>query len=266
MNGLVEGRIYRTAALAAAVAAAALAAGPAAYADETDAKNLLMAMSEYLGAQDRIAFSFVSDLEVVTNDLQKIAFVSSGTVRLERPDKIHATRTGGFTAMEVFYDGSSLTVLDSLENVYAEVAVAGTLDELIDTLRAEHQVHAPGADLLFSNVYDQLMPAVTDVKDLGRGIINGVECDHLAFRTDQVDWQIWIAAGDEPYPCRYVITSKLVVQAPEYRVDVSDWQAGVAFDQHEFVFTNQSGAQQVAPEELTRIDELPNLAATGGRQ
>jgi hypothetical protein len=46
-----------------------------------------------------------------------------------------------------------------------------------------------------SNVYDQLMPEVVDAKDLGSGVIGGVECDHLAFRTKEVDWQIWIAEG-----------------------------------------------------------------------
>ena len=52
------------------------------------------------------------------------------------------------------------------------------------------------------------MTDVTDVKDLGSGVIGGKECDHLAFRAKDTDWQIWIAQGDEPYPCRYVITSK----------------------------------------------------------
>ena len=58
------------------------------------------------------------------------------------------------------------------------------------------------------------MADVIDVKDLGSGVIGGVECDHLAFRTKEVDWQIWIAQGNRPYPCRYVITSSKVAQAP----------------------------------------------------
>jgi hypothetical protein len=48
----------------------------------------------------------------------------------------------------------------------------------------------------------ELLPLVTDAKYLGTGIIGGVECDHLAFRDADVDWQIWIATGDRPYPCR----------------------------------------------------------------
>jgi hypothetical protein len=49
-----------------------------------------------------------------------------------------------------------------------------------------------------SDAYSQLMAEVTDTKDLGSGVIDGVECDHLAFRTEQADWQIWIAQGSRP--------------------------------------------------------------------
>jgi hypothetical protein len=60
------------------------------------------------------------------------------------------------------------------------------------------------------------MPQVIDTKDLGSGVIGGVEYDHLAFRTNEVDWQIWIAQGARPYPCRYVSTSKLVDDGPPW--------------------------------------------------
>ena len=74
--------------------------------------------------------------------------------------------------------------------------LSGTIDHLVDELRDKYHRPVPGADLLLSNVYEQLMPGVTNVKDLGSGVIGGIECDHLAFRTEEVDWQIWIAQGD----------------------------------------------------------------------
>ena len=49
---------------------------------------------------------------------------------------------------------------------------------------------------------------VTDVKDLGSGVINGVECDYLAFRTEDVDWQIWVEDGERALPRKVVITFK----------------------------------------------------------
>ena len=107
-----------------------------------------------------------------------------------------------------------------------QVDIPGTLDHLVDELRDKYQRPVPGADLLLSNVYDELMRDVIDVKDLGSGVIGGTECDHLAFRAKEVDWQIWIAQGEHPYPCRYVITSKAVDQGPQYSVQISDWKTG----------------------------------------
>ena len=70
------------------------------------------------------------------------------------------------------------------------------------------------------------MTDVTNVKDMGSGVIGGTECDHLAFRAKDTDWQIWIAQGPKPYPCRYVITSKGVDQAPQFTMEIRDWKAG----------------------------------------
>ena len=184
-------------------------------ADDADAKNQFKAMSDYMAQQTAISFDYNSTLEFVTKDHQKLMLTSSGTVDLKRPDRIRATRNGGFASVAINFDGKTLTVLHREPNLYAQVDVPGSLDHLIDELRDRFHRPVPGADLLVSNVYDQLMPAVVDVKDLGSGVIGGTECDHFAFRNQDVDWQIWIAQGDRPYPCRYVITASQVDQAPQ---------------------------------------------------
>src|SRR5262249_6220304 len=142
----------------------------------------MKAMSDYMAAQKALSFDFDSNLDVVTKDGQKITLASSGTVTLNRPDKVRASRSGGFADVEMVFDGKTATVLGKNANAYAQVAAAGTVDQLIDTLHDKYHRPLPGADLLLSNVYDQLMPPVQDVKDLGSGVVGGVECNHLAFR------------------------------------------------------------------------------------
>ena len=70
-----------------------------------------------------------------------------------------------------------------------------TTDQLIDVLRDKHGVVAPGADLLVGNVYDFMMADVIESAVIGKGVIDGVECDHLAFRNVETDWQIWIESA-----------------------------------------------------------------------
>jgi hypothetical protein len=260
-----------TGSLATVVSALALTAmvvsGGHARADEADAKRLLKAMSDYLAAQKSISFGFDTNYEVVTKDNQKLVLASSGTISLSRPDKIRATRTGGFANLEMVFDGKTLTLLGKNANIYAQADVPGTVDHLVDELREKLHRPLPGADLLTSNVYDQLMSEVIDAKDLGSGVIGGTECEHLAFRTKDVDWQIWIAQGERPYPCRYVITAKNVNQAPQYSIQIRDWSTSGEVAAGNFGFANPTNARKIDPKELTEFNEMPkHFVVIGGAQ
>ena len=181
---------------------------------------------------------------------------SSGAVSLDRPDRLRANRANGFVDFELLFDGTTLTLLGRNAGRYTQVEAPGTTDHLLDELRDTHGRPMPAADLLTSNTYDALMHTVTDVKDLGSGMIGGVECDWLAFRTDEVDWQIRIAQGEQPYPCRYVITTSEMAHSPQYTIQVRDWATGDAVPVDDFAFAAPDGATEIG------IDELRKLAAT----
>jgi len=232
-------------------------------ADETQAKEIFKAMSDYLAAQKAISFDYDSSLELVTQEGQKVAFTSSGSVTLDRPDKIRATRMGGFANVELVFDGKTLSLLGKDANVYTQADVPGSIDHLVDELRDTYHRPMPAADLLMADPYGQLMPLVTDVKDLGSGFIRGQECDHLAFRAEDADFQLWIARGEHPYPCRYVITAKKVEGWPQYTIDVRNWKTGDEVASDDFGFAPPSGATMLKPNELPSLDELPGELVKG---
>jgi hypothetical protein len=250
-------------AVSAATLALVVGLAASARADEADAKKLLKAMSDYLAAQTVISFGYDTNLEIVTKDHQKLLLASSGMMDLSRPDKFRGSRHGGFANVEMVFDGKTLTLLGKDANLFTQVDIPGTLDHLVDELRDKYGRPVPGADLLLSNVYDQLMQDVTDVKDLGSGVIGGTECDHLAFRKKEVDWQIWIAQGEHPYPCRYVITSNAVDQGPQYSIQISGWKAGADVAADDFTFKAPAGAKQIDLKELVDFDELPTHLLPG---
>ena len=132
-----------------------------------DAEKLLKGMADYVASQKNLAVTFDSDIEVITSHLQKIQFTSSGQVQLSRPDKLRATRTGGYRDVEIVFDGKMLTVNNKDGKDYAQIEAAGTAEELIDVLREKHGVVAPGADLLLTNAFNVLMADVVEATVIG---------------------------------------------------------------------------------------------------
>jgi hypothetical protein len=246
--------------------AAALVSAGTAQAQGSDAKSILKSMSDYVSGQKTIEFTFDSDIEVITPLLEKIQFTNSGDVLLSRPDKLRAHRVGGYADVGLFFDGKTVSVLGKNINGYAQFDAPGTLDQLFEALRSGHGVALPGADILLSNPYDALVAGVKEAKHIGGGVIDGVECEHLAFRNFDTDWQLWVEAGNRPIPRKLVITSKTLNGAPQYTVRVKSWKTGVTPARDAFAFTPPAGAEKLSADALIMLDELPPGTPTGENQ
>jgi hypothetical protein len=230
---------------------------PHAQAQDNDARAILKTMSDYVGSQKNVSLTYDSDIEVITPDLQKLQFTSSGQIQFSRPDKVHATRTGGYSDVEFFFDGRTFTVYGKNLNAFAQAESAGSIDQVVAKLESEYSVEAPGADLLLSSVYDKLIEDVIDAKHVGLGVIDGIECEHLAFRNPDVDWQVWVETGPRPIPRKYIITSKAVTGAPQYTLRIKDWRTDAATAADTFAFKPPAGAKKVDFKELADEDEVP---------
>jgi hypothetical protein len=239
------------------------AAAPMASADESGALRILKAMADHVSSQPSLTLKYDSDMEIVTSALEKIQFSASGEAMLSRPDKFRISRTGGYADIELVSDGIHVTLSDKDHKRFAQVPGSGSFDQIVDRLRTELMVELPGADLLLSKAYDELAAGVIEAKHVGRGVVEGVECEHLAFRNTDTDWQIWIEAGERPVPRKYVITSKTVAAAPQYTLRIRDWKSGVSINPEAFKYTPPADYSGVAVTALTDIDEVPAGAAQG---
>jgi hypothetical protein len=238
----------------------------ASVAQEPDAKGVLKAMSDYLASQTTLSFQFDSSIEVLTTDLEKIQFDSSSEVELKRPDKMRIARLGGYADVELLFNGVSLVIHDRHNKKYVEVSAQGTIDTLFDKLRNDLGIEAPGGDLLVSDVFGALSADVLSAKLVGEGVIGGITCHHLAFRNADTDWQLWVRTGDAPVPCKMVITSKTVAAAPQYTVEVRDWQSNPSVAETAFEFKANGSATKVELEAFSGLDEVPPGAAIEGGQ
>jgi hypothetical protein len=232
---------------------AALAAGPALGAEgiDPDVDQTLKSMSDFLAANKSFSVKADIDFEVVARAGQKLQLSSFVTLTMERPVGLYMERSGIFADVQMYFDGKALTAYSKRNNAYAELPISGSNDDAIRGYEFETGIPAPGADLLFSNPYEVLRGGVESATYVGTTYIDGIECYHLAFREEDVDWQIWVQTGDTPLPMKYVITSTWDAFAPQYQIRLHDWnlKPKVAGDQFDFK----------APKDATKVD----LAAFG---
>ena len=232
--------------------------GPVMSADGIDpeADKILKSMSSYLAETKAFSVNADIDFEVVTKDGQKLQLSSLATVLIKRPTKFHIQRKGMIADAELIFDGKTLTLHGKKRNVYAQLDVPGTIDGAIAAYELETGIPAPGADLLFADPYAILSNGVENSTYLGTAYINGIECHHLAFREDKVDWQLWVQLGDRPLPMKYVITNKWHIAAPQYQISFRDWITNPQIDEQQFTFSAPKGATRLKTLPANELDEF----------
>jgi hypothetical protein len=233
----------------AAVTALALAAQAQPTGIDPEAQRLLKASTGFLASQQRFSADTRNTLEVVLKSGQKIEFNHTARTSVQRPNKLRAERTGDLVQQLFVYDGNTLTLFNPKDKAYAQVPAPDTLEAMLDFARTTLDIVAPAGDLLDKNAYDILMDGVTDGFVVGKAVIEGMRCDHLAFRAPHVDWQIWVQEGAQPLPRRLVITTRDLPNAPQFAVTMTKWNLKPSFDAQTFKFRPAAGA--------TKVDFLP---------
>ena len=210
---------------------------------DADADKMLKQMTDYLGGLQSFTVQTASIDQATTKAGEKIQATSDLDVAVQRPNRLRSTQRGAGERLSLWYDGKSMTLACKESNTFETVEAAPTIDGTIDKMRKVFKVDAPGADLLYSKPYDILMEQVVSGRFVGRETIDGVAANHLAFRGEQVDFQLWIEDGARPVPLRFVITTKDVKGQPEFSVQLSNWNTQPKLSEATFAFNAPAGAK-----------------------
>jgi hypothetical protein len=211
---------------------------------EPRAIAMLQEMSDYLLGLGAFSFSSQSTVDVVAETGQKIQMVGHTDVLVRRPDRLWLLRRGPTAQVEGFHDGKTATMYDKQHNYYATKPAPATLDGLLDMAQDEIGVDLPGADFLYSNLYEGLMWDTQSGFYVGLAFVGGVPAHHLAFRGKEIDWQIWIEDGERPVPLKFLITRKWYTGAPEIGVELTNWNVSPKATDDAFAFRPPAGAMK----------------------
>lgn len=237
-------------AFAGVIPASASAAAPAgaAQADASgpvsrDARAILDAMTTYLRGLDSFSIESRSSRDEVVEFGYKLQNNEHATLLVQRPNKLRADVQGDVRNRSYVYDGAKLGIYSADDDAFISTPAPDTIAKLLDYL-LDAGVEMPLMDVLYQGANGTLTDAVRGGILVGDSIVDGVECDHLAFRQSNVDWQLWVEKGARPLPRKIVITTRYEVGDPQFQA-VLDWNLKPAITPTTFAFAPPKDATEV---------------------
>ncbi len=201
---------------------------------------------DFLRAQSSFSFAVVTSYESVQDDGAKFEFGSTRRYLVRRPDRarVEVEERGGIRRT-LLYDGSTITMLDSTNDVYAQVRRGGDLDSTIDFVRDDLDAPVPLGELLRNNPRAEFESGLEEAVLIGSETIDGQKADHLFLRNPDTDIELWIAQGERPVLVRITIEYRRAEGRPEFRARFSDWNFQAETPDAAFAFTPPQGAVPV---------------------
>jgi hypothetical protein len=214
---------------------------------QQDGMPALEKMAQFLAKTQNFSVTIREGYDVVQDSGQKIEFGAIRKLLVNRPDhlRIDVEKSGGEKNLIIF-DGKAISVYNENQKIYATAPKEGTLDDAIRYAVSGLGLKVPLAMMLLSALPDEIQARVVEAEYVETATIDGLPCDHIAARNSQgVDFQVWIAQGDEPLPHRIVITYTDENGQPQFWADLTGWNLSPEISASSFEFTPPEGAEKV---------------------
>jgi len=212
---------------------------------DPEALRLLSRATDYLKGLKQFRVETETTIEAVLSTGQKLQFGHHVSLAVKRPNKLRAERVGELISQTFYYDGTTLSVNLPDMKYYATAQAPPTIEQMLGFARDKLDVIAPASDLVQANAFELLTEGLTSAFVVGKAVVRGARCDHVAFRNAEVDWQIWIQEGDKPLPRKFVVTSKRMPQSPEFAVVLAKWESSPELIDAMFRFVPPKGSKRI---------------------
>jgi hypothetical protein len=208
---------------------------------EQHALDLLKRMSDRLAGAKAFTFRSRSTIEAPGGTGQFLNFFAKSEVALVRPNKLEAKVRGDAPPFDFYYDGSQMTVYAPTEKLYATTEAPKSIDAMLPFAAKQAGILLPFDDVLYSDPYAVMTKDLTSAFYAGFSTIQGERCEHLAFASPGIQWQIWIAAKTA-LPCLLMGELLDVQGAPRFAVEYWDWKLNPKLSPTRFSLAKPAGA------------------------
>jgi peroxiredoxin len=224
-------------------------------------EDVVRQMAEYLQAQKSFRFDVRTTMRIEARGM-KDEMESQHAVRFQRPNRLV------MELMEVQQRSVGATVVSDGKQLYTYLPALQrySVDDAPDSFDSPEQMAgvmmtmgqtAPFIlGLLAEDVYTAMMEGVIGSEYLGVADVDGVPCHHGKFIQNDVDWEIWVDAGERPLIRKLVpdiakalAASRAAGMMKDARMEMSvaftNWDVGVKLTDADFAFTPPENAQKV---------------------
>ena len=211
-----------------------------------EAMTLLMRTADFLSQSPQFSVTIRDGYDVVQESGEKIEFGEVRNIVLRRPDRFRSDteRSDGQKGL-VLFDGKDIIVFSEKDKVFAKASKPGDLDGAVTYLLSDLKMRLPLAMMFLSRLPVEIEKRVRSVDLVEQSVIMDVPCDHIAARTDEVDFQMWIPAEGDPLPRRIVITYKHDDGQPQFWANFSDWNLTPNPSDSLFAFAPAEGVREI---------------------
>jgi hypothetical protein len=186
----------------------------------------------------------------VLDDGQIITDSKSNTLLAVSPNLLRAELKSDNRDVFLFYDGKNFTVYGKHDNFYATVPAPATTPQLVDKIYTDYGIEVPLVDLFKWGTDQSTIKKITSAFDVGPASVQGITCEHYAFRQEGLDWQIWIQLGDYPLPRKFVIRTLTDDARPQHTSNLV-WNLAPSYNVAAFTFDPPPDAQRVVLKDLS---------------
>ncbi|AWM92052.1 hypothetical protein DJ564_15080 [Pseudomonas sp. 31-12] len=200
----------------------------------------LIDMGDYLRSLSKFQVDAEVSRDTVLETGQKIKSEAATTLKVLGHDRMYARTEGDIRTREFFYNGKKLTQYSPYLKYYTTVDAPPKVAEALHMIEDHYGIQIPMEDLFLFGSDQAQIDALKEALYVGPSTINGQLCDHLAFRQEGVDWQLWITRSEKPLPCKLVITTTDEKSFPEYSA-VYRWNLKPGLQESMFTFKPAKG-------------------------
>ena len=187
-------------------------------------------------------------------------------IKARRPNlfSIAAVSNQSQEVVQLVSDGKAFTVFYEALKKYATVdapesLAAATENQIVVGTLAAGNGNTVSMALLASDPAARLLDKVTKLDYVGQEDVDGQKCHHLSAQGAEFNWHLWVAAGKEPLPVKFVpdlapMLKRMMARggkapAGDVKVDCvvsfADWQVNPKFGDDTFAFAAPAGAEKV---------------------